>query len=103
MGTKGRHMIGWILLGVVAVPTLSGALFLNQEKFGALPVGKRLERILKSPHQKDGVFQNLEPTEVMTDDRGQMAVMSDFLFGKHPGKEPSDSILAVRRSLRNLG
>lgn len=95
-------MIGWILLGVVAVPTLSGALFLNQEKFGALPEGERLERILKSPHQKDGVFQNLEPTEVMTDDRGRMAVMSDFFFGKHPGKLPIDSIPAVRSDLLHL-
>lgn len=95
-------MIGWILLGVVALPTLTGFLFLHEEKFGALPQGARLERILRSPHQKDGVFQNLEETPVMTDERGSFSGTRDFLFGKHPGKVPTDSIPAVRTDLSHL-
>lgn len=95
-------MIGWILAGVVAVPTVSGFLFLRTEKFGALPQGVRLERILKSPHQKDGVFQNAEATEVMTGKGGSVGLMADFLFGDHPGKIPRDSIPAVRSDLSTL-
>jgi len=95
-------MIGWIIAGVVAVPTLSGYLFLRQEKFGALPEGERMERILRSPHQKDGIFRNLEPTTVMTDDRGSTAMMVDYFFGDHPGKSPIDSIPGVRSDLQAL-
>ena len=96
-------MIGWILAGVVAVPTLSGYLFLHQEKFGALPEGKRLERILRSPHQKGGVFQNLEATPTMTSNRGQVGSLVDFLFTKHPRTVPKDSIPSVKSDLKSLG
>lgn len=37
---------------------LGGKRFLRSQPFGALPGGKRLERILASPNYRDGMFQN---------------------------------------------
>jgi len=95
-------MIGWILAAVVTVPTVSGFFFLKQEKFGALPEGARLERILRSPYQKDGVFQNIEPTPTMTDDRGAVRGGLDFFFGDYPRKVPEVPIPSVRTDLSKL-
>jgi hypothetical protein len=38
------------------------------KQFGKQPSGKRLERILKSPHYKDGKFQNLNPTPQLAEE-----------------------------------
>ena len=57
-------------------------LFLRQPGFGRLPSGERLERIKQSPHYHDGAFRNLQPTELMTSEKGRLRVMWDFLFNK---------------------
>ena len=95
-------MIGWILAGV-AVPTAATALFLSQEKFGALPEGRRLERILRSPHQKDGRFRNLEETPQLAPGRSMAGVAWEFVFERHPGRTPEDSIPSEHHDLRELG
>ena len=52
-----------ILTLVILIATLSIGtyIFMQGKQFGKMPSGKRLERILKSPHYKDGKFQNLNP------------------------------------------
>lgn len=40
--------------------------FLGQEKFGALPSGDALQRILTSPHYAAGEFQNLIPRPILS-------------------------------------
>ena len=53
-----------ILLGlivVIAVAVGGGYAYLHSPKFGALPEGERLERILRSPNYRDGEFRTLDP------------------------------------------
>ena len=52
---KKMIIIFTILIAAIAIGTY---LFMQGKQFGELPSGKRLERILKSPHYKNGKFQN---------------------------------------------
>ncbi|MCL2029051.1 MAG: MBL fold metallo-hydrolase [Deltaproteobacteria bacterium] len=52
------------MIGIFILAALSGAglyAYLQLPKFGALPEGKRLERIRLSPNFRDGEFKNLDP------------------------------------------
>ena len=53
--------IMFTLLCVLTVILASGLYFINTPQFGRAPKGQRLERIMKSPNFKDGVFINREP------------------------------------------
>lgn len=80
-------MIGFLLF--ILALTLTGYLVLSQPHFGKAPSGKRLERILKSPHYKNGRFDNLNATPQLAEDTSMPEVMFRFLFGKTPDKTPS--------------
>ena len=77
-------------------------LFLRQPGFGRLPSGERLERIKQSPHYHDGAFRNLQPTELMTSEKGRLRVMWDFLFNKPEGIYPDNPVPAIKTDLREL-
>ncbi len=52
-----------VLITLVIVAIVGGgAAFMQQPKFGKLPIGKRQEKIQNSPNFKNGQFQNLENT-----------------------------------------
>ena len=61
----------WIVLAVIGIICASVFIFINQPSFGSLPQGARLERIKRSPHYRDGQFNNLHPTQMMTSDEGR--------------------------------
>ena len=46
--------------------------------FGKIPSGNRLTRIMRSPHYKNGSFQNMEPTEVTRKDASYFKLLKDF-------------------------
>ena len=88
-----------ILIGIVA---LSAFLFLRQPQFGKAPSGERLQRILKSPHYKDGRFDNLNPTPQLAEDTSMPEVMFRFLFGKSPNKIPQKAFKFEKTDLKSL-
>ena len=88
-----------ILIGIVA---LSAFLFLRQPQFGKAPSGERLQRILKSPHYKDGRFDNLNPTPQLAEDTSMPEVMFRFLFGKYPNKIPQKAFKFEKTDLKSL-
>lgn len=96
------HMFIGILLITVAVFALIGVAFINQASFGKLPQGKRLERIRQSPHYKDGVFQNLHETVMMTSDKSRFRSILDFLFRKVEGLRPEKEIPVIKTNLRGI-
>lgn len=96
-----RMFIG-ILLVIVAVFALIGIVFINQSSFGKLPQGKRLERIRQSPHYKDGAFQNLHETVMMTSDKSRFRSILDFLFRKVEGLRPEKEIPVIKTNLRGI-
>ncbi len=92
----------WIFLSMAAIITMTSVLFLNQPNFGKAPSGERLERVKKSPHYKDGAFQNLSPTPTLSSDKNMAAVMFDFLFKKVKDLRPHKNIPALKTDLRQL-
>ncbi len=70
------------LLIVVLALTLIIYLFMQQKSFGKLPSGSRLERIKQSPNFKEGSFQNLIPTPMMSEDTSYPKLMYNFFFSK---------------------
>lgn len=64
-------MIIGSIISIAALLTVAVALFINQPSFGRTPRGDRLERVKQSPNYKNGAFQNLHETTLMTSDRGR--------------------------------
>lgn len=90
-----------ILMLAVAV-MVTAYIVLGQEKFGKAPSGERLERILKSPHYKNGRFDNLNATPQLAEDTSMPEVMFRFLFGKFPNKIPQRPFSFEKTDLKSL-
>jgi hypothetical protein len=74
-----------ILIATLAIGTY---IFMQGKQFGKIPSGKRLERILKSPHYKDGKFQNLNLTPQLAEDTSMPKVLYNFFFSKVENATP---------------
>ena len=90
-----------IIVSLIAI--VGGAyLFLQQKLFGKYPSGLRLERIKKSPNFRDGIFQNLSPTEVTSNkDVSMISMLRKFIFGVE-GVKPPKALPSVKTDLKNL-
>jgi L-ascorbate metabolism protein UlaG (beta-lactamase superfamily) len=104
---KGRlkRMLSWILLTVLGLALLiflGGALYLRLPKFGALPSGERLERVQRSPHYRDGRFQNIHPTRMASDSDDDNSA-SLFKFFLRKGRiTPKEALPSVKSDLTKL-
>jgi L-ascorbate metabolism protein UlaG (beta-lactamase superfamily) len=88
-------IVFWILvIFVVAV-----YIFMERMIFGAISTGKRLERIKRSPHYKDGSFQNIHYTPTMTEGVGFFKVLKEFFFNKSKRLTPSQKIPSRKTDL----
>lgn len=87
-----------VLIILLAVSSLGAFIFLNQAKFGAPPSGERLTRLQKSPHYREGQFQNLIPTSTQTDGVGFVEMMAEFLRKKERLK-PAQPLPSVKSDL----
>jgi len=88
-----------IALIVIAVFALIIYLFMQQASFGKAPSGNRLERIEKSPNYRDGSFQNLSPTPVMSKDASYLDM---FLkqFSSDNSRAPETALPSVKNNLK---
>ncbi len=86
-----------IVTGLIATTFL----FMQQSTFGSDPTTTRLDRIKRSPHYRDGAFQNLEPTDVLRQGASYTALMWDNL-NKPKDNTPSKPIPSVRTDLKTL-
>lgn len=93
----------WIVLAVVGMVCISVFAFINQPSFGKLPQGARLERIKRSPHYRDGQFNNLHPTQMLTSDEGRVGAMLSFLFRKAENLRPENEVPVIKTDLHKLG
>ncbi|MBL0744356.1 MBL fold metallo-hydrolase [Chryseolinea lacunae] len=94
------RIIKGLALTVVALSLIT-YLFMQQKPFGKLPSGARLERIKKSPHYRDGAFQNLEETPMLAKDVSYMDMVTEY-FSKGEDKEPTKTLPSVRTDLKHL-
>jgi L-ascorbate metabolism protein UlaG (beta-lactamase superfamily) len=76
-------------------------IFLRESKFGSQPAGARRQRILASPNYRNGEFQNLQSTQMMTGESGGLKGLVDFFF-KKGRRRPLGPIPSVRRDLLHL-
>ncbi|WP_229858049.1 MBL fold metallo-hydrolase, partial [Streptomyces anandii] len=74
-------------------PPIPGLRALRPAAFGADPAGERMERIRRSPHFKDGVFQN-PGGEARTRPSGSMRDFAKLYFDKEerPRRSPRDPV-----------
>lgn len=94
-----KIMIGILIIIItIGVGTL---IFLNTERFGKHPSGERLLKIEQSSNYKDGSFQNLNHTPMLTEGVGYIKIMYEFLFSSKP-KEPSVKIPSAKTDLKAL-
>ncbi len=91
-----------IFLAIVLLITIGVMLVLGQAKFGQLPKGERLERILKSPNYKDGEFRNINETPVLSTEKSRFGVMMNFMFRKKIDLAPEIDIPAIKTNLKDL-
>ena len=94
--------IGATILFLLFITGLAGILFLNQASFGRIPQGKRLERIMHSPHYDGKQFVNEVKTVTMTGDKNIFAVWRDFLFGDKSLTVPDKAMEVVRTDSKKL-
>lgn len=86
-------------LGLVCI---GGGACALQPKIGPLPEGARLDRIAASPNYVNGEFRNLLPTEVLTNGKGQLATMWDFLFVPKERLRPDHPLPMLKTDLKAL-
>lgn len=94
-----------ILYSLLIVIVLAGAAvyaFLHSPSFGRLPRGTRLERILNSPHYRDGAFRNEPEVPLMTSGKSRISGMIDFLFRKPEGLRPETVLPVIKTNLKEL-
>ncbi|MFD0837077.1 MBL fold metallo-hydrolase [Mariniflexile aquimaris] len=92
-------MIGILLMtGFITIGTV---FFLNTEQFGKHPMGERLLKIEQSPNFKNGSFQNLSETPMLTEGAGYGKVLYEFVFSSKP-KEPTQYIPSAKTDLKAL-
>lgn len=76
--------------------------FLQHPKFGKAPAGKRLERILKSPHYKKDKFDNISFTPQFAEDSSVLKVLYHFLFFKNKNVTPKHKFNFSKTDLFHL-
>jgi L-ascorbate metabolism protein UlaG (beta-lactamase superfamily) len=90
-----------IFLTIIALLGLAIFMFLQTEVFGQNPKGADLERIKKSPHYRDGKFQNEHFTPNFAEDKTAWDMVRAFTKVSH-GKEPDFVLPSVKTDLKKL-
>ena len=91
-----------LFLIILAILFTAIYIFLHQPTFGKAPSGKRLERIMKSPHYKNKAFQNLSFTPAFAEEASVPKVLFNFMFGKKPNLKPEGEFKFTKTDLKSL-
>lgn len=98
---KGLKVISG-LLGTTSAAAVGVYWFLQQPQFGRTPSGKRLERIQQSPNYRNGQFQNLSPTPMLTEGANYFSMLKEFIFGNRKKRIPVDRVPTRKVNLLEL-
>ena len=90
-----------IFFGIVAVLIAGIFIFLQTDVFGQIATGSRLERIKKSPHFKDGKFNNEHFTPDLAEGVSYWDILKSYLK-KVENKEPDFVLPSVKTDLKAL-
>ena len=89
------------LLGIVMLATIGILVFLQTAIFGKTPTGADLERVQKSPHYRNGKFENQRFTPDLAEGATYWKIIKEQ-FRKIKDKEPDQPIPSVKTDLNNL-
>ena len=90
-----------ILAFTIIIIVIGTLLFLRTERFGKAPSGKRLGKLEQSPNYKNGSFQNLNSTPMLTEGAGYFKVLYKFIFSSKP-KKPSTVLPSIKTDLKAI-
>jgi L-ascorbate metabolism protein UlaG (beta-lactamase superfamily) len=91
------------IAGIIVVITIVAvSLFMHGAQFGARSSGEKPERILKSPHYRNGQFQNIHHTPQLTEGASMIGIFGKFFFANKAGRIPSCPLPSVKTDLLNL-
>lgn len=90
-----------VLVSLLVVFAIATALFMQQKSFGKLPSGERLERIKKSKQYKNGIFENISPTQLLAEGASYFGMITKY-FGKGVDREPTKNLPSVKTDLKKL-
>ena len=76
--------------------------FLQHPKFGKIAVGDRLEIIKKSPHFKNGKFENINHTPDIVEGVSYFKVFKEFFFNKSKRNRPLGILPSQKTDLLKL-
>ena len=93
-------LIGIAIIIIILIITVY--VFMQQPQFGRAASGERLETIRKSPHYKDGQFQNLSKTPALTEGASFYGVMKEFFFEKSKRGTPNVTLPSKTVNLSGL-
>lgn len=86
-----------VLLIVVAI-----YIYFQQPQFGKAPSGERLARIEKSPHYRNGAFQNLTHTPNFSNGGNYFKAFKEAIFIKSEHSSPKDSVPYIQTDIIHL-
>lgn len=90
-----------LLIGLCVVLPVVAYFLWNLNALGKEPGGERRERIQKSPHFREGAFQNIEPTEMILKDASYTRMLIDFM-NKPKNVQPSKPLPSRKTGLNTL-
>ena len=90
------------LASVVLLTSIASFSMMISPQFGKAPSGPRLDRIQRSPHYKEGKFQNLHPTPVFAPGYNMAKAVYEVMIKPNPRKTPVDVIPSVKTDLRAI-
>jgi L-ascorbate metabolism protein UlaG (beta-lactamase superfamily) len=92
-----------LIVALLVVLFISGVyIFMKQPQFGRLPSGESLERRKKSPHYREGKFQNINFTPDLAEDTNMFSVLVDVLFRRSKRNKPSEKLPSQKTDLLHL-
>lgn len=78
-----------LIVIIIALLMFSVFTFLRRPQFGKAASGERLQLIQKSPHYRNGQFQNLSNTPALTEGVSYYTVLKEFFFRKSKRGKPA--------------
>lgn len=90
-----------VFIAILFTLSTGSYIFLEQNQFGKLPTGARLERIKKSKNYRDGAFQNQHFTPDLAEGTSYFDILKAYL-NKPKNTEPPQIIPSIKTNLNQL-
>lgn len=90
------------ILAIIVVLGIATFLYMQKATFGSLPSSKSMVQIEKSPHYKDGEFQNTIYTPTLAPGYSFWGEIQKQIFDKSVPTEPSKRIPSIKTDLKHL-